>query len=738
MSAPANPESNDWLTPWRFALLLALCAFASFPQIFLGSQTFVYRDFGYFTYPAASFARECFQRGEFPLWNPYNCCGIPFLAQWNTAALYPPSLIYLTLPLSWSLGVFQVLHLVFGGLGMFFLARRWTNNSFAAAVAGVVFAFNGLSANCLMWVSNLAVLAWMPWVVWRVEIAVREGGRQIAVAALVGAMQMLAGAPELIFLTWLVALIPVFSAGVKGLMRLAFVVALVVCLAAAQLLPFVDFLSHSHRVEIAGGDSWSMPLTGWGNFLAPLLHEHPAYHGVFIQTGQQWTSSYYVGVATLALAALAVWRWREKKVLWLAALALLGLALALGNVLGLYGWLRHVPGLGVMRYPIKFVVLPVFILPLLAAFALADDGDETKTSRRTGIIWFALLALTLGVLWFAHKSPLPEDDWMAACRNAVVRVIYFSVILAGLVFVKTIQRVKAQHVFQFVLLIFIWLDLLTHAPRQHTIARENLALLPRASTVPHLGEGRVMISPAAMARLEHSAIADPTQDFLSRRWTLLQNCNLLESIPKVDGFYSLHLREEVEVSAQLLDNTNGYPERLADFLGVTLVSSPTDIFDWTTRSTALPLMTAGQKPVLADAAATLQHLASPHFDPQNEVLLPREAESSISTASCASVKIFAANFSAHRVSANFEASAPTFIVVAQSFHHNWRAYVDGKPAKLWRANHNFQAVEVPAGAHKIKLSYVDRQFYFGLAISLAALLACAVIILLPQRKTLAE
>ena len=55
--------------------------------------------------------RESFWRGEMPLWNPYNNCGLPFLAQWNTLALYPGSLFYLLLPLSWALGVFCLLHL---------------------------------------------------------------------------------------------------------------------------------------------------------------------------------------------------------------------------------------------------------------------------------------------------------------------------------------------------------------------------------------------------------------------------------------------------------------------------------------------------------------------------------------------------------------------------------------------------------------------------------------------------
>src|SRR5207253_8580621 len=59
--------------------------------------------------------RESFWRGEVPLWNPLNDCGVPFLAQWNTIVLYPGSLFYLLLPLSWSLGVFCLAHLLVAG-----------------------------------------------------------------------------------------------------------------------------------------------------------------------------------------------------------------------------------------------------------------------------------------------------------------------------------------------------------------------------------------------------------------------------------------------------------------------------------------------------------------------------------------------------------------------------------------------------------------------------------------------
>src|SRR5690348_5875804 len=94
-----NPRLAAWFSPGRFALLLGLFIFASFPDVLLGIRTFVIRDFGYFGYPLAYFHKEQFWRGEIPLWNPFNYCGMPFLAQWNTLTLYPLSIIYLLFPL---------------------------------------------------------------------------------------------------------------------------------------------------------------------------------------------------------------------------------------------------------------------------------------------------------------------------------------------------------------------------------------------------------------------------------------------------------------------------------------------------------------------------------------------------------------------------------------------------------------------------------------------------------------
>ena len=188
--------------PGRTALLVAVLLFALYPEVFLGTNSFFYRDFGFFGLPVAKQLRESFLRGEIPLWNPLNNCGLPFLAQWNTMVCYPFSAVFL-LPLPWSVNIFCVGHLVLAGAAMHQLARRWTGNYFAASIAGIAYAINGLTLHSLMWPNNIAALAWLPFVLLTVERAWREGGRRIIPAAIVAAIQMLAGAPEIILLTWL-------------------------------------------------------------------------------------------------------------------------------------------------------------------------------------------------------------------------------------------------------------------------------------------------------------------------------------------------------------------------------------------------------------------------------------------------------------------------------------------------------------------------------------------------------
>ncbi len=738
---------DAWLKPGWFAALLAVLTMAAYPQVFLGFQTFVYRDFGLFSYPIAYHFRESFWRGEFPLWNPLSNCGTPFLAQWNTQVLYPPALFYLLLPLSWSLGVFCLLHLFWGGLGMFFLARQWTQNPLAAAFAGIVFAFNGLMLSSLIWPATIAGLGWMPWVVWLTERAGREGGRILIASALAGALQMLSGGTEVVLLTWVwlgasTLLTFLHSDGPRGkiLWRTGLIVLLVSGLSAAQLLPFFDLLDYSRRQESISAALWPLPPTGWANFFVPLFHCQ-SYQGVFMQEGQSWINSYYVGVATVVLALVALWRVRQGRVWLLAALAGLCLVLALGDTNPVYGWLtRHVNAIGLMRFPVKFVILPVFVLPLLAAHGLAarPAGIGDRSAWRRGIrflAWSAVVGLILGILWWHWRTRPAGEDRTAILWNGLARAFFFTAIAGGWWVAGRISARSSRRLWQLLLLLLVWLDLSRQAPRPQTVNRSIYEPgLARPLPAPRFGEGRMQVPGATSLEFGHLFLADVTKDYVGRRFMLSGDCNLLDHLPSCDGFYPLCLSRYAALYYTYANNSTADP--LLDFLGVSqTLTMPANRCEWAPRPGAMPLLTGGQKPRFTDDLTAVQILTNADFNPRREVCLPDAAKAFITATNATPVTISSPKFSAQRMEAEVETTAPALLVAAQIYYHPWRAYVDGRPTRLWPANYAFQALEVPPGSHHVKLVYEDRRFQLGAVISLVTLAGCLGFYVWHRRRT---
>lgn len=743
--------ADKLFTPLRFGIFLALLVFASFPQVILGIETFVARDFGFFAYPLAHFQQDCLRHGEFPFWNPYNNCGVPFLAQWNTMPLYPPALLYLALPLTWSLGVFSLLHLWWAGLGMYFLARRWTGNDFAAAFAGVAFAFNGLTLNLIMWPSHIATFSWMPWVILLTERAWREGWHNIFLAAFAGAFQMLAGGPEIILFTWLIVSalwLQQFLSGRESsstprtamLWRYPLVVGLVISLTLMQLLPFLDLVAHAQRASGFADLRWSLPGFGLANFLLPMAFGSTATEGVFFQHGQYWTSSYYLGLGTLWLALLALLWVRERRVGLLGIITAGGLILALGEHTPVLPILRKLlPQLSFITYPIKYIIVTVFAAPLLAAFSLAHFS---KVQKRLIPFGGGLLVLLAGIIWWTQFAPLPGDASHAALLNGFSRAGFL--ILTGIILVALTRKANSA-LLRFSplwLLLIAWADVFTHQPNQNptvspwiyesALSRTRLALDPQ----PELGGSRLMISPDAANDFINFAMSNPQNNFLAKRLGYCANCNLLDAVPKVDGFFSLTPRENDAVLSLFYTTTNANYPGLENFMGVSQQTAPDAVFHWQARTHFLPLVTGGQQPIFLDDPDTLAALTQNHFDGSKVVFLPLETKQFVTATRSSTVTILNSRFGMSTVDIEAEAADPALVVVAQTYYHNWQAEVDGRPTPLLRANLAFQAVPIPGGKHNVHLFYEDRAFAIGAAISGCMWVNCFLCLLLILRRSL--
>ncbi|MEW6161332.1 MAG: YfhO family protein, partial [Verrucomicrobiota bacterium] len=733
----------DWFSTGRFAIVLAGLLVVPFWKLIFGIETLFYRDFGVLAYPAIHHAKEAFWRGEIPLWNPLSNCGAPFLAQWGTMVLYPFSIFYLLLPLPWSLNVFCLAHLFLAGLGMYQLARHWTNHSFAAALAGVVYVFNGLTFSCLLWPNYTVALGWMPWVVLLVEQAWKMGGRKTIQASIVAALQMLAGVPEISVLTWLLLAGLGLGHLLRGkvqkgrfVLRSGLIVILVSGLIAAQLLPFLELLGHSQRDASFATSKWALPIWGWANLQVPLFHCFQTPQGIFFQFGQEFFSSIYLGVVPLFFGMLAAISAASKRFWFLIACFVFAILMAMGEHGVIYSWVKElIPLAGVARYPIKFLLLGLFVLPLLAAFAFATFTNSSRSLRSKTIISLGtalLLIVGIGlILLWATKSPFPYDQWPATLKCGLGRILILLAAASCFLFCIGSRSSTIQIVARLGLLLVVVVDAFQHVPVQNpTLPRYALAPglweMRNKFPPPKIGEGRMMISPRAEQLLLRSGVPNLYDDWLGKRLALWSHLNLIEQTPKVNGSSTLQIREQAKVQNLLYATTNASHPRLLDFLNVTLETAPGEVIEWQRRTTALPFITAGQRPVFLPRDDILERIAAADFAPGEIVYLENGAEGIPRLTNAAPAKINSPLVGFGTVEFEIEAAAPALAVIAQSYYPAWQAFVGGQPSPLHRANYAFQCLEIPPGKHQVRLQYTDRSFRLGLAISILALLACGI------------
>jgi len=406
----------------------------------------------------------------------------------------------------------------------------------------------------------------------------------------------------------------------------------------------------------------------------------------------------------------------------------LAFALALGENGLVYRALRGCfPAMGFARFPVKFIILTLSLAPLLAALGLKSlDGSPRRFAAfelGCAVVLLVLIGVIIAMDWNA-----PDNGWRLTCQNGLSRAALLVLIL--LVLARAVGPRGQKRVFWGCLvLIVFWLDLLSHAPSQNPTV-SPLVYSPDAVKVgrnwtaePRLGESRAVASPLAQKGLYEYCITNLESNYLIYRLVSFLDCNLLEDLPQVYGFFAMLPREINQATYAPFVWTNENFSPLFDFIGVSQVATGQNL-DWTSRPTAMPMVTIGQKAVFSDDRTALGAFAQTNVDLRKVVFLPTEARGEVSAAWQPEARVVATNFSNQRVSAHTEAPAPSMVVIAQTYYPAWKAYLDGQPTRLWRANYAFQAVQVPPGRHQIELRYEDTAFRIGTILSALGLAIC--------------
>lgn len=701
-----------------------------------------------------------------PLWDNQYFLGVPFLANVQTAVLYPPNALFALLPtevaMSWSMAI----HIGLGGVGMLLYACKGQRlHPLAAAVSGVAYMLSLYLTAHIGHLNQNNTLAWTPWLMLAVDRGCARPGplAAAAVAALTG-LVVLAGHTQQAYFTALLALLaavyrlwhPVvrrrrWRAAAAPLLTVGGGLLLGVALSAAQILPTMELAGRSIRgggLTIKEASQSSLPLTGILGNLLPNYHDEQATE-----------LAGAMGAAVLALAALAlVSRWRRPAVPLLALLAVLAIVVALGPRAKLYDILFYgLPGFRLFRVPSRVLLFSTVALALLA-------GHGAQTARQLAIAcrrprWRRRAWSCLG--WAAALSSVPviavaADLWIGRPGHSIWKAFptpeqplnlwLLAAFTAGALALAAaplaLTRRRAWMGAAAALPLLVAADLFLAAAPQY--GRHPLP----ASLYHQVGAARSLVQPSldhrylSLARIGFyvplpKALqgADLTvtergnyEYYLQLTSALAPNVGMGENRLTADGYDGGVLPTEayVRFRSPLLEPGGANPAIFTDRDLTAKVWNPA----WLLATGTATVLESGTERPDVGACCMVRSGASGPITAWRLAGAAMPSRAWVRTAS-GRVPAQVTSDTGERVEVRLPATGGGSLVLADSYYPGWTATVDGRPAAIQPYEGFMRQVVIPAGAREVVFDYRPSRFYAGLAVSLVALLVVAALALVP-------
>lgn len=400
--------------------------------------------------------------GWFAGWQDDTFSGRPLLDDIQTGAFYPANWLHLTgIAPERVITILAMLHLLLGGWGFALFARE-RFSFFPSLLAGLLWSFSGYQILRLAIGVQVftAAFAWMPWMWLAAERQSLVKGRGLfwcGALALFGALQLSAGAPQVVQITWgglalwtLGRLLLPRAVEPRPRILFGFLLAGVLAILANAPMLTAAMRLQAEAAERTTGDllqyltdgsilprlmvAWLFP-----NFYAPGLDEK-YYWGSTVGYAE---SNIYLGILPLMLAVYTLLSWRrvlaadgsrddrrtaKRWLLTLLSAAVLGVLIALGSHGFLFEWLvRLVPTFKLFRVPARWLVWTVCGVALLACWGLElmlSARAAGEPARPQLLRWGLVAALfLLGVIILRATlrgalSRLGFDDFLSAMPPA--------------------------------------------------------------------------------------------------------------------------------------------------------------------------------------------------------------------------------------------------------------------------------------------------------------------------------
>ncbi len=696
-----------------------------------------------FFWPMKWYTARRWLAGSPPLWNPLSGCGEPWLAKLQTGVFYPGDAPFL---LPWPFGppVAIALHLAVAASGMAAWLSALGRSRLAALSGAVLFVFGGAFLSLVPVWANFTTGAWLPWIFLGARRTAR--GEGVATFPLASSLAFLAGEPALAAAGSVAAAgaafvstrdVPFVPAGGprRAAARLAGGLLLGAALTAVTAVPFVLHLRESGRIVGATREealARPVRISDLSDVLWPppdaLTRSPAAGRGGYLATLALGPLPFALALSGLAGAL------RTRLGVALTALLALGFALSLGAAGGLMPFLWDVGPARGLRFPARWFVLAQLALAVFAAVGVDAWRSEEPEARRAALAGLGVsLLLSAGLLPLAGPARLQGDG--------LARVI-LSMVAAAAGFALLRWRPETSAAFLLVLgapLLWFSSGALATAPAQDLVkAPAIVADLPR-------GDGaRVLVAvhdAELFGRWFAAGGGGSTEEAVRReRASLSGYGNLFFGLPTAGTASPIESPRRARLLGAAL--AGGDPAAILALANVRYLVTP-----YASRIPGASL-SARDGPVYRfelprpvgriffprearsgrDETA-FEAIRTPGFDPEEVAWVAADAGPLPPRRSRQGYSIARFERDApERTDVAVTASEPGLLVFTRSWDPGWKASLDGAPAPVERVDLAFLGLTVPAGEHRVVLTYEPPGYRAGSLASgaaLAVLLAAA-------------
>jgi hypothetical protein len=400
-----------------YYIVILLFVVAAYWQVALLRQPLMWDSRDAF-FPWRYFMSECLRNGQFPVWDPYQRCGYPFLADPSSGAWYPIALLLGMLG-RYSVSVFGiefVLTLFVGGAGMFRLVSSLGKSPEAGLFAAFCFSASGFFVGHGEHFSWLVSAAWLPWLFWaygRFLDTPRHGYMLLSAVFLL--LMFTGGYPAFLFVSAYILLgLFVFSLLraeskerrwllLKGNLLFAGVSLVLIAGSLVSYTEAAQYITRGDGVTLAKANVLPFsPQSSLSFFLPFSVTNNLDFFGTDISMANAYFG--LIGMVML-VAGIVVIKRRRYRVLIIASVIML--LISFGSYLPLRTLLyEYVPLMNLFRFPSLFSLF--FILGFVIAAAgsfhvIFEKASEYRSTLRAIVILFIVFFLSvLLVKLFRH------------------------------------------------------------------------------------------------------------------------------------------------------------------------------------------------------------------------------------------------------------------------------------------------------------------------------------------------